>query len=355
MNGQDSQDIITRLEARIKAQQKTIDVLMEAAERRISEGQSPVELLSRNLSLEKVVQHKTESLQRQGEELKKALYDLQLTQARLLHAQKLESVGQLAAGIAHEINTPAQFIGSNIEFLEKSFDDLRRLIESLLQMARNPAGDPPKASSERDINRLLADIDWEYLKAEIPLAVRQSKEGIGRITTIVKALKEFSHPSSRDKAMYDLNRIIETTITVASNEWKYCAEVETRLDPELPKVFCLADEIGQAVLNILINAAHAVAGKGRKEGEKGRITVSTRSCPEHVEISVEDDGTGIPENIRSRIFDPFFTTKMVGEGTGQGLAITHDVIEKKHGGTLSFTSETGKGTTFVIHLPLAAS
>lgn len=155
--------------------------------------------------------------------------------------------------------------------------------------------------------------------------------------------------------MYDLNRIIETTITVASNEWKYCAEVETRLDPELPKVFCLADEIGQAVLNILINAAHAVAGKGRKEGEKGRITVSTRSCPEHVEISVEDDGTGIPENIRSRIFDPFFTTKMVGEGTGQGLAITHDVIEKKHGGTLSFTSETGKGTTFVIHLPLAAS
>jgi signal transduction histidine kinase len=203
-----------------------------------------------------------------------------------------------------------------------------------------------------EVERLFDELDWNYLKKEIPKAILQSKEGIQRVSTIVQAMKEFSHPGSKEKAFHDLNKIIETTITVTRNEWKYCAEVVTHLDPNLPPVFCLPDEIGQVFLNILINAAHAIADKSTHDTEKGCITISTHRLPMHVEVHITDTGSGIPENIRARVFDPFFTTKGVGKGTGQGLAISHDVIEKKHGGTISFTSETGKGTTFTLRLPI---
>lgn len=354
MEENDDKAIIGRLQAQLQAQQRTIAALMDAAEQRTSEGPSSLELLSQNLNLERVVEHKTEILQRQGEELKKALHDLQLTQARLLHAQKLESVGQLAAGIAHEINTPAQFIGSNIEFLEDSFIDVRNLVDILQQVVRGIADGSATAEAGREAEELLTELDWDYLKEEIPTAIRQSREGIRRVTTIVQAMKEFSHPGCKEKAFHDLNRIIETTITVASNEWKYCAEIKTRLDRNLPQVFCLADEIGQVFLNILINAAHAIASKYRDTTEKGLIAISTRHYPEHVEVCIEDNGVGIPESIQGRVFDPFFTTKSVGKGTGQGLAISHDVIEKKHNGSISLTSEVGKGTVFTIHLPIEA-
>jgi two-component system, NtrC family, sensor kinase len=270
----------------------------------------------------------------------------------LLQAQKLESVGQLAAGIAHEINTPAQFIGSNIYFLKESFVDVMCLTEVLQKVLQAITQGSAITETGREADELLAELDWDYLKKEIPAAILQSKEGIKRVTTIVQAMKEFSHPGNKEKAFYDLNKIIETTITVASNEWKYCAEIETRLDPNLPQVFCLADEIGQVFLNILINASHAIAGKNTGSTEKGLITISTHRYPEHVEICIGDTGSGIPENIRARVFDPFFTTKGVGKGTGQGLAISHDVIEKKHEGTLSFSSEKGKGTVFTIQLPI---
>jgi two-component system, NtrC family, sensor kinase len=352
MSEQDDSATIAKLQAKLKAQQKTIEALMNAAEQRTSEGPSSLELLSQNLSLERVVQQKTEILQRQGEELKKALQDLQLTQTRLLQAQKLESVGQLAAGIAHEINTPAQFIGSNIDFLKDSFSDVIQLIDALQKVLEAIVQGSAIVETGREAEKLLEEFDWNYLKEEIPTAILQSKEGIKRVTTIVQAMKEFSHPGSKEKGFYDLNKIIETTITVASNEWKYCAEIETHFDPDLPQVFCLADEIGQVFLNILINASHAIAGKTTNNTEKGLITITTHRSPEQVEIHIEDTGGGIPENIRERVFDPFFTTKSVGKGTGQGLAISHDVITKKHNGGISFTSEAGKGTIFTISLPI---
>jgi two-component system, NtrC family, sensor kinase len=346
------QDVILKLHAKLKAQQKTIEALMDAAERHNTEGPSALELLSQNLNLERVVQQKTESLQRQGEELKMALENLQLSQTRLLQAQKLESVGQLAAGIAHEINTPAQFISSNINFLADSFVDIKRLIDTLQEVLRKISQGSVASETCLEAEKLLEELDWNYLEVEIPKAIQQSKDGIDRVTHIVRAMKEFSHPGNKEKAFYDLNNIIETTITVASNEWKYCAEIETHLDPGLPQVFCLSNEISQALLNILINASHAIADKIPNNTEKGLITISTRHSPEYVEICIEDTGSGIPENIQARIFDPFFTTKSVGKGTGQGLAISHDVIEKKHNGTLNFTSEIGKGTVFTIQLPI---
>lgn len=255
----DSAALIAMLQAKLKAQDKTIKVLMNAAEQRFSAGASSMELLSQNLVLERVVQQKTESLRRQEEKLKMALQDLQLTQTRLLHARKMESVGQLAAGIAHEINTPTQFIGANVQFLEEAFDDVRRLVHALEKVLQT-VGDA-SAGEAREAEHLLSEVDWQYLDSEIPVAISQSKEGLRRISTIVQAMKEFSHPGGKVKTFHDLNKIIETTITVASNEWKYCAQIERQLAADLPQVCCLADEIGQVFLNILINAAHAIAGK----------------------------------------------------------------------------------------------
>ena len=352
MNEQGDNAVIAKLEAKLKAQQKTIQVLMDAAEQRTSEGPTSFELLSRNLNLERVVQQKTETLQRQGEDLKKALKDLQLTQAQLLQAQKLESVGQLAAGLAHEINTPIQFISSNIAFLEDSFVDVIRLIDTLKELLQTIGRGSAVNETDREAEDVIEELDWNYLEREIPLSIQQSKEGIRRVSVIVQAMKEFSHPGSKEKAFHDLHRILETTITVASNEWKYSAEIVSHFDPDLPKVFCLADEIGQVFLNILINASHAIAEKAPDGSQKGLITISSRRLPEQVEICIEDTGTGIPENIQARIFDPFFTTKAVGKGTGQGLAISHDVISNKHGGVLTFTSEMGKGSVFTIQLPI---
>jgi signal transduction histidine kinase len=352
MSEQGDNVIIAKLEARLKAQQKTIEVLMNSAEQRTSEGPSSMELLSQNLKLEQVVQQKTENLQRQGEDLKKALKDLQLTQARLLQAQKLESVGQLAAGIAHEINSPTQFISSNISFLEDSFTDVRSLIDTFQEVLRTIAQGSASADTVRRAEKQFEELGWNYLEKEIPAAIQQTKDGIRRVTIIVQAMKEFSHPGSREKTFQDLNKILETTIIVCRNEWKYCAEIVTHLDANLPKVFCLGDEIGQVFLNILINATHAIIGKNTDSTEKGTITISTQHFPEHVEVTIGDTGSGIPEKIRDKVFDPFFTTKSVGQGTGQGLAISHDVIKNKHDGSLTFTSEIGKGTVFTIQLPI---
>ena len=347
----DKAALIAMLQAKVKAQEKTIEVLMNTAEQRFSTKASSMELLSQNLALEKVVQQKTETLRRQGQKLKKALMDLQLTQTRLLHAQKMESVGQLAAGIAHEINTPAQFIGSNVQFLEDAFGDVRRLVQAFERLLQK-IDDDALCTEARKAENLLREVDWPYLDGEIPEAINQSQEGLRRISTIVQAMKEFSHPGGKEKTFHNLNKIIETTITVTSNEWKYCARIAKQLAPDLPQVCCLADEIGQVFLNILINAAQAIAEKNQETKAKGTITISTRLDNDQVEICIADTGAGIPENISDRIYDPFFTTKSVGKGTGQGLAIAHDVIVKKHDGTISCVSEPGIGTVFTLRLPI---
>jgi two-component system NtrC family sensor kinase len=273
-------------------------------------------------------------------------------EVQLRHAQKLEAIGQLAAGIAHEINTPTQYIGDNTRFIRDAFNDFSSLLtlhQKLLRACKQQSI-CPQLTAEVETAAKAADV--EYLLTEIPKSVEQSLEGIERVASIVRAMKEFSHPGTGQKSAVDLNHAIESTITVARNEWKYIAEVVTQLDPSLPPVPCLAGEFNQVILNLIINATHAISdvvGDGSKG--KGQITISTKPFGTYVEIRVSDNGAGIPEKIRGRIFEPFFTTKGVGKGTGQGLAIARSVIVDKHGGAITFETEAGKGTTFIIRLP----
>ena len=288
---------------------------------------------------------------------KKMEREKEAIQSQLLHAQKLESVGQLAAGIAHEINTPTQFIGTNIDFLQESFVDVGKLINHLHALLKTAKAGKVKVMPAMitEIEETLEEVDWEYLADEIPEAIRQSRDGVQRVTSIVQAMKEFSHPGSRKKERVNINRIVETTVTVARNEWKYVADIQLQLDNELPLIPCLADEMGQVILNLLVNAAHGIAAKlgDNPTGKKGAITISTIPRDQYVELSMTDTGTGIPVGIRKKIFDPFFTTKEVGKGTGQGLAIARDVIVNKHSGMLDVESTEGEGATFTIRLPFS--
>jgi PAS domain S-box-containing protein len=278
-----------------------------------------------------------------------------LLEAQLRQAQKLESIGQLAAGIAHEINTPTQFIGDNLHFLRDAFTDLTPVLRCATFFSSQPPGTEPPASMLEALRESLAKADVEYLLAEMPKAIGQSEEGIDRVARIVKAMKEFSHPDVDEMSPADLNRAIESTIAVARNEWKYVADMVTDYDTRLPLVPCFPGDFNQVILNLIVNAAHALADSPAvKRGGKGLITLQTRLLPAEVEIRVQDTGGGIPESIRSKIFNPFFTTKEVGKGTGQGLFLAHNVVVEKHGGSISFESEVGVGTVFIIRLPLKA-
>jgi len=274
-------------------------------------------------------------------------------QAELTQAQKLESVGQLAAGIAHEINTPTQYVGDNTRFLKEAFGQINSVLEEfdkLLRAAKDGAFDEQLVAGAE---AALQQADVEYLREEIPQAIDESLDGIELVTKIVKSMKEFSHPGGEEKSLINLAEAIETTITVARNEWKYVAEIVREFDTELPPVSCLPGELNQVLLNLIVNAAHAIGDVlGDDPQEKGTITVGTRRDGEWAEIIVRDTGTGIPEDIRTRIFDPFFTTKEVGKGTGQGLAIARSVVVDKHGGTIHCETEPGKGTTFIVRLPI---
>lgn len=269
----------------------------------------------------------------------------------LAAAQKLESVGRLAAGVAHEINTPVQFVSDNVGFLKASTADLAAVVAAYraLQQAAQSAGDIAGAARLAKEAEEAADLD--YLLENMPLAIASSLEGLGRIATIVRSMKEFAHPDQVAKTSADLNHAIQSTLTVAHNEYKYIADLKTDFG-DLPPVMCFLGEMNQVILNLVVNAAHAITDVVKDSGAKGTLTVRTRLDGDEVEISITDTGTGIPEAVRGRIFDPFFTTKEVGKGTGQGLAIAHSVVVKKHGGTLRFETELGKGTTFFIKLPV---
>lgn len=307
---------------------------------------------------------------------------------RLTQAQKLESIGQLAAGVAHEINTPIQYIGDNLRFLRGAFDDLLRPLAVCGEFAETDMGGAGASAGEAGggavapaqrlarLRETLADTDTDFLMDEVPRAIGQALEGVERVATIVLAMKKFSHPETTEKRPADINQLVLDTVTVSRNEWKYVAEVETRLAPDLPLIPCLPGDLAQVLLNVVVNAAHAIAearqtaegqpgGQGGITGSgggapppPGRITITTLLTPGsapaargHVEIRIADTGAGIPEEVRDRVFDPFFTTKAVGKGTGQGLAIAHDIVVKKHGGSIDFTSAPGRGTTFTITLP----
>jgi PAS domain S-box-containing protein len=272
---------------------------------------------------------------------------------QLRQAQKLEAIGQLAAGIAHEINTPTQYVSDNIRFLKDSWGAAAEFLDFCGTMRLEAEAGGISQESLEKFQPLYEKADFEYLLKEFPRALDQSLEGLQRVAKIVRGMKEFSHPGSKEKRAVNLNQAIESTITVTRNEWKYCAEVVTAFDEALPLVACLVGEFNQVVLNLIINATHAIAGAlGEDSSEKGTITITTRRQENWAEITVADTGPGIPDEIRSRIFEPFFTTKAVGKGTGQGLALAHSVIVNLHQGQIWFDTEVGKGTTFFLRLPL---
>jgi signal transduction histidine kinase len=271
----------------------------------------------------------------------------------LAAAQKLESIGRMAAGVAHEINTPVQFVSDNVQFVRTSMTDIAAVIHAYrnLQHAARSTGDIAAAVQLAADAEKAADLD--YIIENAPLALDSALEGLGRIATIVRSMKEFAHPDQAQKTLADLNQAIRATLVVAHNEYKFVADIDTQFD-ELPLVQCYLGEINQVILNLLVNASHAISDVVKENGGLGKITVRTRLCADEVEISIGDTGTGIPEAARDKIFDPFFTTKEVGRGTGQGLAVARSVIVNKHGGTLRFETGCGKGTTFFIRLPINA-
>jgi PAS domain S-box-containing protein len=277
-------------------------------------------------------------------------------EAQLQQTQRLESIGQLAAGIAHEINTPVQFVSDSVNFLKDAFLDLQSVLASH-HRARDLAGPQLQtlpedlAAALRETVALEGRSDLPYLLENIGPSIDRALEGLDRIATIVRSIKEFAHPPSAEQSLTDLNRAVTTTLTIARSEYKYVADVETQLG-ELPLVRCLPGEVNQAILNVIVNAAHAIAERFKGTDRRGHITIRTRRVGGEAEIAIGDDGGGIPEAIRHRIFDPFFTTKEVGRGTGQGLYLCRATIVEKHHGSLTFESEIGRGTTFFIRLPV---
>lgn len=272
---------------------------------------------------------------------------------RLEHAQKLESIGELATGIAHEINTPIQYVGDNTRFFRSAYEDLASVLDqcqALLQAAEAGEDLAPKTELLRTA---IDDADILYLQEEVPPAIQQTLDGVDRVTNIVRAMKEFAHPGSFDMVPTDLVKAIDSTVMLARNEWKYVADMDVDVDDELPWIPSLPGQLNQVLLNIIVNASHAISESlGEFPDKKGQLSISAKKIDEYAEIRISDTGCGIaPENIE-RIFTPFFTTKAAGKGTGQGLAIAHSVVVDKHKGTISVESTVGEGTTFVIRLPL---
>ncbi|WP_415713609.1 ATP-binding protein [Maridesulfovibrio sp.] len=272
---------------------------------------------------------------------------------KLSIAQKLESIGLLASGIAHEINTPIQYVGDSIRFVKEAYSDITELIEIYEKYINEKSADGRKEILE-EIEEHKEDIDLEFIGAESIKACDRALEGVKRVATIVLAMKNFSHSGEEKAKAVDINKAIKNTIEVSRNEWKYAADLETDLEPELPYVYCLPGAINQVLLNVIVNAAHAIAEHTHKN-EKGTISVSTQLEPPFAKIIIKDTGCGISKENMNKIFDPFFTTKEVGKGTGQGLAIVHDIIIEKHGGTIDIESEEGQGTTFIIKLPIGGN
>lgn len=274
-------------------------------------------------------------------------------EARSVLSQKLEAIGQLAAGIAHEINTPMQYIGDNVRFLQQAFEDIREYLNSCQKFLAKAEQGTISADLINQVTQTSDALEVDYLLDEIPEAIEQSLDGIERVNKLILAMKDFSHPRIKDRAWADINRGIEGTVTISRNEWKYVADLTTDLDPQLPLVYCVADEINQVILNMIINASHAIKEAiDRGLCARGKITISTRAEGRFIKIVISDTGIGIPRTIIHRIYDPFFTTKEVGKGTGQGLAIAHDIIVNKHNGSIEASSDGKRGTTFTIYLPV---
>ncbi len=284
--------------------------------------------------------------------LGKELTEKKQIEQQLRTAQKLEAVGQLAAGVAHEINTPMQYLGDNVKYVRKSFETILNVVRTYQEIVNNPENNfpPNEDGSLHGVN--VQPKQLESLIQNIPEALEDSEKGVANISRIVRAIKQFSHPGQQARTLVDINESLDNTLTVARNEWKYIARAVTDFDFALPQLMGYPGELNQVFLNLIVNATHAILEKlGEESEERGLISVSTRAHNDFAEIRITDTGAGIPEQIQNRIFDPLFTTKDVGKGTGQGLAITHQVIVQKHNGSIFFESEPGVGTTFVVRLP----
>jgi len=276
-------------------------------------------------------------------------------EAQLQQSQKMEAIGQLAAGIAHEINTPTQFVGDNTRFFQDSFDDLIDIIKIYKKLIEASKSGSLTDKLIQTAEERIEEFDLDYLEEEIPVAIQHTLKGVGRIAKIVQAMKIFAHPGGEEKEPADINKSIEKTITISRNEWKYVAELITDFDDSLSSVPCFQAELNQVILNLIVNAAHAIAEANKDNPtQMGKIRISTLREDNWAKIYISDTGSGIPEEIRHKIFDLFFTTKEPGKGTGQGLAISHSVIVEKHKGTITLESREGKGTTFIISLPLVS-
>ncbi|MDY0055193.1 MAG: ATP-binding protein [Methyloversatilis sp.] len=352
----DAASQVRELERKLQARDKTIETL----KRRLAQQgggtlSSPLALLEQNISLGSVIERKTGELERQRQALQKTLREVRQTQAQMLQSQKMESIGQLAAGIAHEINTPTQYVADNMSFVDMATTSLLALADRSIAVITALRGGESDDALLADFDATLRRTKLDYLRRQIPDALAQSKEGLAHIARIVSAMKAFSYPSGVDKVAVDIREVIATTVTVARSEWKYVAEIETQVDDDLPELPCRRDLIGQALLNLVVNAAHAIA-ETLSEGvrDKGLIRITARRFGDrHIDLSVADDGPGIPPELRERIFDPFFTTKPVGKGTGQGLAMVYTTAVDQHGGEVLCESEVGRGTCFTLRLPLS--
>jgi len=269
------------------------------------------------------------------------------------HDQKMKAVGELAAGVAHEINTPAQYVSDNIEFAQSSLPDLFEVLDACLAIANFEVEDQELASLVEKARRCAEENDLAFLQEELPRSLAEAREGIGRVSKIVAAVKSFAHPGDDQAGTCDLHKILRTTATVAASEIKRVASVEWHLAEDDLDVTGFASDLSQAFLNLLVNAAHAIQERKNDHPDlQGCIRISTHVEDDHVEIQFSDNGTGIPEEILARVFEPFFTTKGVGKGTGQGLAFVHNVVVDRHSGSLSIDSTLGAGTTFFLKLPL---
>ena len=286
------------------------------------------------------------------ESLQAAVEARQSVELELRQAQKLEAIGRLASGVAHEINTPLQYLATSIPLVGEGVHDLLRLIAQWRSRLTAPAAhiDPALLGELEESARACGLEDLETMLVE---SLEMAQDGVGRVSTIVRSMKELAHPERLEKAPIDLNRAIHAMLTVAQHEYRYVADVTTALG-DLPPVECHAGEITQVLLNLVVNAAHAVADVVESSGARGSIIVSTRAERGEVVISVADTGGGIPDAIRDKVFEPFFTTKAVGRGTGYGLAMARATVDQ-HGGSLSFASCPGRGTTFFVRLPIASA
>ena len=272
---------------------------------------------------------------------------------QLVRSQKLEAIGILATGIAHEINTPTQYIHTNVEFLQEAFGYCRELAGSLARLAEGVRKEAPALKSLESAEEILAREDMEEFHLDIRDALEGTLEGVERITKIVDSMRYFSHPGTEEKEYFDLNGAVEHAVTVSRNEWKYYADVETDLAENLPPILGYAAPLNQVLLNLIINAAQAISDNLAGDcSQRGLITISTGKAGSMAEIRVRDNGPGIAPDVLPKIFDPFFTTKEIGKGTGQGLAMAHAVVVDKHAGTINVESEPGQGTTFMVQLPI---